>query len=243
MQTQSLTIASPLTHCTLTGVDNATDIDQLFVLGDLHPFVEWGTLYSESQAGTGRYPDLHRIESIARRLEATRARPSFALHVCGRAVADLLAGVGRVSDVAEAFDRIQINFLSTRFSLQDIIATVRRYPAKTIITQLNAANIDLWMRLADEPNHAVLFDASGGRGIERDQWPHALRSVPCGYAGGLGPDNVSAHLPRIQEAAGGALFWIDMEGRLRDERDVFDLARATAVLEHVEQWRSTQGVI
>ncbi|MGY6257271.1 hypothetical protein ACXIVK_27820 [Paraburkholderia caledonica] len=241
MQTQTIATHSTLTHCTLTGVDNSTDIDQLFVLADRFPFVEWGTLYSESQAGNGRYPDLSKINTIVRRLGDAHARPAFALHVCGRAVADFLAGVGHVSEVAGAFDRIQINFLSSRFSLQDIIATVRRYPSKTIITQLNAANIDLWKHLADEPNHAVLFDASCGRGIERDEWPAGLPSVRCGYAGGLGPDNVSIHLPRIQYTAGNAPFWIDMEGRLRDEHDVFDLARAAAVLDHVERWHSAQG--
>ena len=104
MQTQPVTRATPLSHCTLTGVDDATNIDHLFALGERFPFVEWGPLYSESQAGTGRYPSQATLSAIARRLAGTPARPSFALHVCGRAVSDFLRGVGRVSDIAEAFD-------------------------------------------------------------------------------------------------------------------------------------------
>jgi len=86
------------------------------------------------------------------------------------------------------------------------------------------------------PNHAILFDASGGHGVSPEYWPAHLPDKSCGYAGGLGPDNLARELPRIQEAAGQGPYWIDMEGKLRNEADRFDLARARLCLAACRQF-------
>jgi hypothetical protein len=57
--------------------------------------------------------------------------------------------------------------------------------------------------------------------------------VACGYAGGIGPDSIGADLTRIAEAVGEGVIWIDMEGRVRDEADRFDLNRVETVLRAV----------
>ena len=79
----------------------------------------------------------------------------------------------------------------------------------------------------------MLFDASRGCGIERSDWPVPLPGTHCGYAGGLGPDNLATQLTRIQAAAGDYAYWIDMEGKLRTPEDLFDIGRAEACLREV----------
>lgn len=225
-----------LTLCTLTGSDDKTDAGRLLELGEEFPFIEWGILYSATQQGKGRYPSFDWIENLAARINGSKAY--FALHVCGRAVFDLIDGTGHVAPLARAFDRVQVNFCSSNHPLDGIRAMVQRHVGQVIITQHNDANSHLWADLATEPNHSVLFDASGGRGIERADWPAPLPGVRCGYAGGLGPDNVERMLPLIQRAAGAAQYWIDLEGKLRDEQDRFDLSRASSVIEVVQAFRS-----
>jgi phosphoribosylanthranilate isomerase len=84
-----------------------------------------------------------------------------------------------------------------------------------------------------------LFDLSGGAGVLPVEWPPAWSGVRCGYAGGLGPANVAEQLARIERAAPGASFWIDMERRVRSEDDSqFDLKKVRKVLEQI-QWRQS----
>ena len=52
-----------------------------------------------------------------------------------------------------------------------------------------------------------------------------------GYAGGLGPDNLRTEIPKIAEASGRHDFWIDMEGKVRDDSDRLDLSKVRRVLE------------
>lgn len=223
---------------TLTGADNSTPQDAFWALAKASTFgeenlsdIEWGILYSVSNQGTGRYPSFKWIERLAERIKVKPAGPSFALHVCGRAVGDFLYGRGHVTEVARAFNRIQINFRSQEFSLAEIEACIRRNASKTIITQHNEANRRLWQHMAHLDNHAVLFDESGGRGkAPMNRGPH-LELVSCGYAGGLGPDNLAAELRRIQMASGGLPYWVDMEGKLRNEQDQFDVERAAQCLD------------
>lgn len=82
-------------------------------------------------------------------------------------------------------------------------------------------------------NILALFDASGGRGLERQEWPAHLGDWDCGYAGGLGPDNLRRELPRIAAAAGPSPYWIDMESKLREGDDRFSVALARQALDAV----------
>ncbi len=221
---------------TLTGADDSTPQEALWRLAktsdfdtDKQPEIEFGILYSASNQGIGRYPSFEWIEKLTEKINAETG-PGFALHVCGRAVRDFLAGSGHVSEVASAFDRVQINFRSIDFTLTEIADCIRRNPSKTIITQHNEANRHLFQGLLNLGNHAVLFDESGGRGKSPGTWDGSLVAVDCGYAGGLGPDNLAAELPKIHAAADGMPYWVDMEGKLRNEHDQFDLKLAQQCL-------------
>ena len=222
---------------TLTGADDATDPCALVDIAASRPagLVEWGVLYSSSRFGQGRYPSRARIDEIAK-MCTHASNAVFALHICGSAVRDFIAGCGHVSEVAQAFPRIQVNFIAPKHDLDALRERIAERPGRTVITQRNVPNANLWPLLGDLPNHAMLFDASGGRGQECAYWPSIIRGACCGYAGGLGPDNLRTELPRIEAAAAGQITWVDMESKLRDARDRFDLARALQCIGIVEDY-------
>ena len=87
---------------------------------------------------------------------------------------------------------------------------------------------------------APLFDSSGGRGVVEKSWPkiphHEYGPIWCGYAGGLGPDNIKEELQKIEEAVGEAEIWIDMETKLRNKKDQFDLNLCEQVLQEAEPY-------
>lgn len=223
---------------TLTGIDNTTSLQSILDISSRYqldrPYrpglVEWGVLYSKSNQGVGRYPSLATIDKIAA-LTQSQNSPKFALHICGRAVTEFISGTGHVSEVADLFPRVQLNLCAANHDIDSIAFRLVQKRERTIITQHNACNVGLWRALAGNRNHAVLFDDSGGRGEIRQSWPAPLAGVPCGYAGGLGPGTLATELPRIHQAAAGAAYWVDMEGRLRDAQDRFDLTRAIVCLE------------
>jgi phosphoribosylanthranilate isomerase len=63
-----------------------------------------------------------------------------------------------------------------------------------------------------------------------------VEGVHCGYAGGIGPENVIEILKKIGDVAGETPFWIDMESRVRDDQDRFDITKAESVLDQVHTY-------
>lgn len=223
-----------LTHITLTGVDDNTNLAELAHLSERFPLVEWGFLYSPKRQGNGgRYPS---VATLYRAFHALPDTVRIALHVCGTGVPNLLAKEAEVTRLVEAVakrgGRVQLNFNQASNSIDlDLLSNLLdSYPSLKIITQHNDANEGVWKRLCRHANYVVLFDSSGGRGIECSAWPTPLPGIHCGYAGGLGQDNLAMELPRICAAATCQPHWIDMEGKLRTEEDIFDLQRAEACL-------------
>ena len=227
----------PLALCSLTGIDEATPLVELAVVSDMYPYAEWGFLYSPKRQGSpGRYP------SVARMQRAFGELPPYvrlALHVGGAGVSQLLDGeqvvCGLLEQVRARGGRVQLNFDAAggEVDLRRLRQFILARPALVFITQHNESNRTVAPVLADVPNHAILFDSSLGRGIAPQGWQRPIDPVPCGYAGGLGPENLGQQLPRIYEAAGQAEFWIDMEERLRDEHDRFSMTLARKCLEIV----------
>ena len=79
---------------------------------------------------------------------------------------------------------------------------------------------------------SVLFDSSGGKGREPEQWPAAQNDIRCGYAGGLGPDNLRRHLGLLDGTAGNPSIWVDMESGVRSEDvQALDLDKVKRCLE------------
>ena len=245
---------------TMTGADDRTDPLALLDLSRRYPFVEWGILLSERRAGTARYPGpdwVRELLGISPYQEGAR----FAAHLCGTTMRRFVEafsapveteqdgwlapfGLG-IAEYDSFFGRTQVNFDQGRegFDEARLATLIRRWKVRTrgdLITQHNAENTDLWpvLQSADRadgrgPRHQLLMDASGGRGVSPETWPRPIAGVPCGYAGGLGPDTILADLDRIAETVGDGVIWIDMEGRLRDASDRFDLDRVETVLSAV----------
>ena len=66
-----------------------------------------------------------------------------------------------------------------------------------------------------------------------DGWPCPDLKLPCGYAGGLGPDNVVQQLRMILTVC-DVPFWIDMERRVRiDDDSRLDMLKVRKVLQNV----------
>ena len=215
------------TSVTITGADDATDLDELHKLSRKFPFVEWAFLYSASRAGTPRYPSLSWLEEVVFwRMTGVHT----ALHVCGAASRQTLGGSGAETvELASrlGFDRVQLNgwtpASSTPFALfkDHRLGVILQTPPATFD---EAAEVALY---AAAPT-AVLVDASGGRGIPITTYPLAPSggTVQVGYAGGIVP----ATVPRALQAAllaGGS--WIDMESGVRTD-DQFDLGKVEVAL-------------
>jgi hypothetical protein len=213
---------------TLTGADDTTDPYALASLSERFPFVEWAILSSAQRAGSGRYP----TDTWIQRLAAACPNINRSLHLCGADVDAFIAGDLHIMRKLAWFDRVQLNFNHKRMpkDLQAIARIGSDIPQRIII-QYNSANMEACHTLAQTMSRVeVLFDASGGRGVSPGSWPTALEGVFCGYAGGIGPDNIAVELERIQQAAGQKAFWIDMEGKLRNDEDQFSLSACEAVL-------------
>ncbi len=228
----------PLISCTLTGVDQQADLLRIASLSASFPRAEFAILFSPERSGhQNRFPSL---PSILNMLDAGPIR--WAIHLCGRAVPEFIAAAifGNAKGLnQDAFrlvvhpnvSRVQLNFAFRRakFSLSDLDSAIRFLPVP-VITQEHRANAGVSLSIK-APNHQVLFDASGGRGIETSQWTPPLDGKVCGFAGGLGPASLSRALPAIQQVCIGQTFWIDMESRIRDENDWLDLDACERVLE------------
>lgn len=256
-----------LRFATLTGVDEKTDLQQLAALDDeVAPFAEWGVLLDLDIAGKeARYPTLDWINKFAEFAHEHNIR--IALHLCGHVVRDLITHVHQLEqdrwkhtganrdpargDLDDLLNLIQTRFATVQLNMRakpvDVPAIlafaqqVNRSEKRTrTILQWNKANEAVCAVLPLGSSVEIVVDTSGGRGIERSEWPNAkeagLGERPLGFAGGLGPDNVAKQLPAIAKAASDRPFWVDMETRLRDENDCFSLSHCNRVLEACIAW-------
>ncbi len=90
---------------------------------------------------------------------------------------------------------------------------------------------------------SLLFDASGGNGIEPDRWQKPIYAEhPMGYSGGLSVDNIIKHLNKINALAGDSEIWCDAEGKLKsqtlfEEKPLFDVDMAKAYVRRANLWQ------
>jgi hypothetical protein len=227
---------------TLTGADDRTDVADMVELSKQFPYVEWAILFSQSKAGVSRYPSLDWLKKSLPYFN----QMNMSAHLCGKWVDD--ANQGRITflddkGMSDAFGRIQMN------------------QAKGRLWKVLKCETDFWDCAFDKPIilggpyqklniptdafmlHGVspLFDCSGGMGILASEWPAPAldeygKPLFCGYAGGLGPDNIEEELAKIEAVVGDAEIWVDMESKIRNSRDEFDLEKCEQVLTRAKQW-------
>jgi hypothetical protein len=224
---------------TITGADDSVNPVELKKLSEEFPFVEWGILVSRKNFGTPRFPSIGWLDHLH---QVKDRFPSIKLscHLCGAYVREFAKGNMifldmELTPIWDLFDRVQINFHGephewSAIPIADLIAS---QPDKEFIFQYDNVNTDLLEVLAQRglKNISALFDLSHGAGIVPNEWPKHLDFVKCGYAGGLGPDNLKAQISKIESAAGDKEIWIDMETKVRSYSDaLFDLAKVRACL-------------
>jgi len=206
---------------TFTGADDNTLHEDLLALSEDHP-VEFAILFSKSREGTARYPSRAWIDGLSGK------DLSLAAHVCGEWADQILdRGECDIDERLGIFDRIQVK-TSDRFEIDVICAW------KSRLTKMHGREFRIILQtrntFPDDPRIEWLFDASGGRGVAPETWPAPPENedVRFGYAGGLGPDNVDGAIAAINS---DEPYWIDMETRVRNSDDLFDLGMCRAVCE------------
>lgn len=231
---------------TFTGADETTDIRSMLELTREFPFIEWGILASSNESGHGgRYPQISWIKTLQRFALNNPGRLNLSLHLCGLWTRQFMLGfVNLPFYISDGFQRVQLNFHAERIRCEPVrVQELMHSLGQTFIFQIDgsegnlhmegiiALNAEAWM--ADV---LPLFDVSGGSGILPTEWPRTKYYGPYGskllhgYAGGLGPHNLEAELPKILAASGGCDIWIDMETHVRTN-DSFDLAKVKACAE------------
>lgn len=219
---------------TLTGADDSIRAAELLDISIKYPFVEWGILLSRNSKGNKRFPSQPWLN------ELSILHDGFNLsgHLCGAYVRELLMGnssfISEIGDVWKCLSRIQINTHGEphSYDLARLTYVLTKNLDKEFIFQYDNVNKDLFEKIAFLPNVSALFDLSHGAGVLPESWPHPLTQVPCGYAGGLSPENLLGQLVNIESAVMDGEIWIDMETKIRSNNDKqFDLDKVIKVLE------------
>jgi len=241
-----------LSKITITGADdNCTHIG-LFEISKLYPIVEWAFLLSRKQSGKNRFPSIDWLQMLVQihSVNVVQHGPQmhYAGHLCGSYVDQILMGdisfVSEIGAVWHLLDRIQINTAGEKrpFHRAKLIAALQEFPDKEYIFQYDKANEEMQTFIFAEAaalnvKTSILFDKSYGTGQVPDDWPAPLSFGNCGYAGGLGPDNILQELERISQKSGFREIWIDMETKVRSaDNKILDLQKVTEVLRQCEDF-------
>lgn len=234
-----------LDRVTITGADDSIGPAHLQRLSKEFPFAEWGILFSGSRQGTPRYPSEEWVRDLA--AIASETPLNLSAHLCGKWVRDLVLD-GRLSfkDRYDAFwpiwQRLQINFRGQYHrACQGFVGAIRN-TGKDWIFQHDGVNDGLISTFTNTLMLRAfpLLDRSGGAGVVPKFWPEPIWTYQ-GYAGGLGPENITDEIERILDAAQDSRIWIDMETRVRSDDDKsFDLDKVKRCLELAAPFVSNQ---
>jgi len=248
-----------LERVTITGADNGVRPSDLADLSRQFAFVEWGILFSPRRQSAPRYPSRSWVDELCQ-VAAMTPSMQLAAHLCGAWVRDLVLDTEFTWKAANpaafaACKRIQLNFRGNfhrkgpgfeSVLLDECpreIGPLAR-PGKHFIFQCDGQHDDVPQELCPWlVGSAPLFDASGGTGVSPGSWPEPWHD-PCGFAGGLGPENLMEQLNKIAQVAGDRQVWVDMETRVRSEDDLdFDLVKVRSVLEQARQWMKSTELV
>lgn len=226
-----------ITKVTITGADDSIEPIELVKLSQEFPFVEWGILVSKNNYGTPRFPSLTWLQKL-RGIKHDIKDLKLSCHLCGTFVRELVKGNDTIIQIMGPmwyiFERVQINFhaIPHEYSNQ-MIGIFSKFANQQFIFQHDGVNDHIVKKAFNEGcNVSALFDKSGGAGILPKQWPQLLEGIPCGYAGGLSPDNVEEQIKIIEGIVGETEIWIDVETHVRSNMDsLFDLNKVRKFLE------------
>lgn len=208
---------------TFTGADDLTRISDMQDLAADHA-VEFAILFSATRDGDARYPTGNWIN------EVRESGLNLAAHICGSWARQIVeTGRSDMDHLMGGFARAQIN-TGPGADPEIIRQWADRMSAET--GRLVEPILQCRGVFPDDTRVSWLFDCSGGAGVSPDAWPAPPTNplVSYGYAGGIGPENVADVLMGLE---GDHESWIDMESRIRNEDDEFDLGMCRKVCEIV----------
>jgi hypothetical protein len=228
-----------LKRVTFTGPDDHTSIDEMLAISKEHPHVEWGILFP-SKGGRSRFPS---DAWVGKLIDASlRANVQLSGHLCEPWVAKILAGEMHMMAFS-GFSRFQLNTHGVPMATQPHWYAPLVRMGYEIILQLDGLmseklRADLGGRHSDV--FSGLHDLSHGAGVLPTDWPRTLDIDLkwVGFAGGLGPHNLAEQLPLIEQASGGADYWIDMETHVRTD-GLFDLQKVRECLRICDAFMAT----
>jgi len=222
-----------------------------------YPTPDWVALLAETVKLHNEHSGTQEKMKLAAHLcerrvdEILRGDDSFVQKLCGW-------GFGRVQINATAVNGVDTSVFETMdgggnsVAVAAFLSVVAKHPELEFILQKNEETRPLWEgvlqtfgnnndSLSFPANISMLVDESKGTGVLPKNWPPIPPGTPysIGYAGGIGPVNISGVLDQIFAAnASNAMdmehgVWIDMESSLRSQKngkDVFDLDKCHEVV-------------
>ena len=143
--------------------------------------------------------------------------------------------------------RIQLNMsknTADNIKPSAIAKIIHDFPYQEFIFQYNDKTQNAIKKLHKTgAKFSLLFDTSGGNGIQPAQWQKPVyKTHPMGYSGGISPENVMQNLDKINKVVGDNEIWIDAEGKLKslnlfDEKALFDIKLAQAYIRRANLWQ------
>ena len=227
---------------TITGADDSTDPKELQALSKEFPFVEWAILVGSR--AMNRFPSTEWISRLIQYRFDANSEMNLSLHLCGKPLRDVAFGrsmlAGTLGSNLYAFSRVQLNWHGERQGEhvgENVLDAFCKLDAggwdPQLIFQLDGVNDNLWRPASRRFLCSGLFDRSHGAGVLPGEWPEAMVDIACGWAGGLGPQNLAEEIPKIAAKALPVRdYWIDMETHVRSEDDsILDMAKVRHCLE------------
>jgi hypothetical protein len=239
------------------GADDSVQPEHLALISQRYPWIEWGVLFRPDLEGQGRYASEAWVESLSRVNREHGNVMKLAAHLCAARCQQVLdgdasfarnlrrLGFGRIQINATAANKVHVDAEKYDFYAKNILSCMTEVSDLEFIFQLNDETRGIWNAIlaatsssSFPKNCNVLFDASCGLGILASEYPAPLTAgsikIPCGYAGGIGPHNITEVIAAVGKAAGEEPVWVDMESSLRlsvtdkanpTPRDVFSLEK------------------
>ena len=244
MQIRYITCSDPRNHNT---------IDEMFNLWNLNDRVEIAIQMHPGKVSpdTDRYKWIQQLVDTVYRTPGKKEYP-LAIHVNNDWCDDICNGkiptpLATLFDTYSHFrfspiiQRVQLNMpqkTADNFNPQKLKSVIDYFLDQTFIIQYNDRTKNAVEALHKTgANFELLFDASGGRGIDAKTWsaPIYPEKHPQGYSGGLSPENITDNLDKIATVAGNRSIWVDAEGKLKTD-DKFDSKRARQYILNALAW-------
>lgn len=241
-------------YITCSDPRNHNSHDELFDLWRMDPRVEIAVQMHPGKvsADTERYKWIKQLVEKLQDYPFVSRTCNLAIHVnnnwcddiCNGKIPDELKPLFRArykSTFKHIIGRIQLNMpqkTADNFNPQKLKPVIDFYDKQDFIIQYNARTKDAVDELHKTgAKFQLLFDASGGRGIDVTTWcaPVFPGKHMQGYSGGLSQENVAENLNKIAMVAGNYSIWTDAEGKLKTD-DKFDPMRAKQYITNALAW-------